>query len=160
MRAAHSARTHLTERPVVAYALLLGAVALTLSPLLRGGKDEFPLSSYPMFSNPKDEAAVVDQAVLVFADRSERIVTPGQLGTDEVLQAEAILTRAVRGGKTTSARLCELVAARVASAPPDGPRPTTVEIRTVTYDSATYLHDPAAPPKKRVLRARCSVASP
>jgi len=160
MRAAHPARAHLTERPAVAYALLFAAVALTLSPLARGGKDDFPLSSYPMFSNPKDATAVVDHAVLVFVDGSERVVEPRQLGTDEVLQAETILTRAVRGGKKASTKLCELIAERIATTPPDGPRPTAVEIRTVTYDSAEYLRDPTAPPKKRVLRARCAVGVP
>ncbi|HTJ85247.1 MAG TPA: hypothetical protein VL400_26200 [Polyangiaceae bacterium] len=151
---------HCTDRPVVAYAILAAAVLLVLSPLARGMKDDFPLSSYPMFSTPKDEKAVVDHAVVVSEDGRERILSPKELGTDEVLQAETVLIAAVRGGKKSTAAFCASIAKRLAASPPPGSPPKSVEIRTVTYDSGTYLRDDDAPPEKNVVRARCPVKAP
>jgi hypothetical protein len=152
---------HFTEHAGAAYGVLLVAVLATLSPLARGGKDDFPLSSYPMFSTAKDARAVVDQAVLVRTDGTEKILAPRDLGTDEVLQAEAILGAAVRGGKKASRALCETVAARLAARGEAGQAPMrAVEIRTVTYDSGTYLADPSLPPMKSVVRARCEAKAP
>ena len=112
-----------------------------------------------MFSTAKDPRATVDQAVLLRPDGTEKILSPRDLGTDEVLQAEAVLGAAVRGGRKSSRALCDTIAARLAAK--DGAASIrAIEIRTVTYDSGAYLADASQPPSKLVVRARCEAKAP
>ncbi len=147
---------HFTDRPWLAYVLFVGTAALVAYPSIpKDQRDDFPLSPYGMFSDPKDEFTTITQAVAVPEVGTERAVPPRMLGTDEVLQARATLAKASRT-KGASSALCEKVAARVA-ADGDFAWARRVEIRTVTYESISYFQDPPMPPVKRRVHARCEV---
>jgi len=137
---------------------LTAAVAVGVaSPALSSApKDGFPLSSYPMFSTNKDPSTTVDQAVGIDAQGTAQPLPPRALGTDEVLQARATLSRAVRGGKAQSAALCAAIAERIAK---DERHAGTerVEIRTVSYDSLDWFVRGERSPKAQRKHASCAV---
>lgn len=137
---------------------LLGALALVVvSPALaKPPKDGFPLSTYPMFSTNKDPKTSVDQAVAVSGGSGVTVLGPGFVGTDEVLQARATISRAVRGGAPAAKALCEEIASRVARDDAlDGA--TQVEIRNVTHDSVAYFAGGDRQPASVRVHARCSI---
>lgn len=134
-----------------AIAVGIGSPALSSAP-----KDGFPLSSYPMFSTNKDPSTTVDQAVGIDAQGAAEPLPPRALGTDEVLQARATISRAVRGGKAQSAALCKAVAERIAG---DASFASVrrVEIRTVSYDSLDWFVRGERKPKSQRTHAKCAV---
>jgi len=148
--------THFTDRRWVQYVLLVGVSLAVLSPAFaRQPKDDFPLSPYEMFAEKKDENTTVTQAVAILPDGREEVLPPRLFGTDEVLQARAMLARAARGNKQSANELC----ASLATAAAREARWQTlkeVQIRTVTFESIKYFEDPAAPPLKKRLHARCA----
>ena len=136
----------------VFFALLAGVV---VSPALaENPKDDYPLSTYPMFSSKKDRQTTVDQLVVKVKEGEEVILGPRYVGTDEVLQARATISRAVRGGAQTSSELCKQVAGRVAGKVAGA---TEVELRTVTFDAIAYFAEDARRPERTIPRARCAV---
>lgn len=144
-------------RAAAEIALLLLAVAAVAWPLISPPKqDDFPLSPYLMFADNKDTTTTVVQAVATLPDGQERILGPRFLGTDEVLQARAILMKAKRDGKRAQMELCWRLAQGVARdaslASAEG-----VELRTVTYDSLLYFATDAPSPLKKTSHAHCAV---
>jgi len=108
-------RTELAGR-VLAYALGLGMPAAVLSPLFSGAPDSFPLSTYPMFAQPRGQPSL-DSVVALMADGGEERLPPPLIGTKEVLQAKVLIQRSVEAGPEAMAGLCQDVAARAAAAP-------------------------------------------
>lgn len=146
-----------TERRAAGFALFVVSALIVLSPALRRTRprDDFPISPYGMFADPKDENTRVTHAVAILAGRAERIVPPRLLATDEVLQSARTLELAARS-KASASKLCDQIASRVASEPSwDGAE--RIEVRTVTYASLPYFDDPSAPPVKKRVHARCRV---
>jgi hypothetical protein len=135
-----------------AVAVGVGSPAMSSAP-----KDGFPLSSYPMFSTNKDPSTTVDQAVGIDAQGSAEPLPPRALGTDEVLQARATISRAVRGGKAQSAALCKAVAERIAN-DSSFAGALGVEIRTVSYDSLDWFVRGERKPKAQRTHASCEIA--
>ncbi|NUP13270.1 MAG: hypothetical protein HOW73_45095 [Polyangiaceae bacterium] len=149
-------RTHFTEHRTAAYLLFVIFAALELYPLaMKGEKDDFPLSPYGMFAENKDESTTITQAVAIADGAPDRPIPPRFLGTDEVLQAKATLANAARK-KPSAIALCERIASRIA-VDAEWASAANVEIRTVTYESIRYFDDPAAPPSKKRVHARCPV---
>lgn len=147
------------DRGGPAYAWLVsGALLLmVLSPLCRPpGADSFPWSSYPMFGHGLASARTTVHHMIAFdAAGGRRVVPPALVANDEVLQAEATLHRAARGGKQTSLELCRQVAARLA----DDPAWTDivrVELRSERYDAIAYFEGATDPIRPGRLRARCT----
>ncbi len=138
----------------VHYALVAALAGVVVSPALaKAPKDGFPLSTYPMFATKKDTKTTLEQAVA--AGTGEPIpLGPRYLGTDEVLQARATLSRAVRGGRQQE--LCAEVAARAARGPELGGA-THVVIRTVSHDSLRYFVDGDQRPVVLRTHARCEI---
>src|SRR6476620_1973554 len=99
-----------------AYLLGLGMPAAVLVPFLSGAGDSFPLSTYPMFAQPRGELTLYSMVALNADGHAERLPPP-LLGTKEVLQAKVLIQRSVDGGPDTMAQLCSDAAARVAAAP-------------------------------------------
>ena len=115
-------------------------VGATLAPLVRDPNrgDSFPLSTYPMFASRRPVVTTLDFAYGVTAAGERRTLSPRMLGTREVLQAAAILDRAVDGGPKALVPLCEAIAMRVAAAPQFADI-ATIRIVEGTYDAVEYL---------------------
>src|SRR5688500_13501502 len=92
---------------------LFGAVLViaVLPPLVRSG-DDFPISTYPMFSGTREREATITHAIGVDADGSRAVLPPRVVTNDEVVQAFETLRKAVRDGGGASAELCRYVASR------------------------------------------------
>ena len=127
--------------------------ALVVAPLFRQPPtDSFPLSTYPMFSDPID--ALVDVGTVVGrAAGGERIVlSPTEIGgTDEVILAGATVDEAIRGGRVAVESLCASVADRI------DPATTIAELEVVTerYDAIAYFAGDTQPIDV-VVHARCT----
>jgi hypothetical protein len=128
------------DRRGYAYAVIGLVFAAVISPVLTSEpKDAFPLSTYPMFAFPQGRSAFFGQALGVKHDGTRFILPPKYFGTDEVMQAEVKLLRAVREGGETADALCADLRDRLAE---DGRDDVSkVVIRTVTVDSIDYLAD-------------------
>lgn len=133
------------------------AVAV-VSPLWRSPRaDSFPLSTYPMFSAPR-ERVHLDVAQIVDRDGALRPVPAHLLGSDEVLQSAATLADAVRRGEGAAARLCQRVAGEVAGEASlrDAVR---IEIARQLWEPVSALVGAREPLERRVL-TRCAVPRP
>jgi hypothetical protein len=141
--------------------LAFGAVtAVVLSPTLGPvQKDDFPLSPFAMFADDKDSKTTITQAVGVRADKTEQILGPATLGTDEVLQAKETLARVPRSPKKAQQEFCRDFAAKLAK-DGDFDALAQIEVRTVTYETLAYFADPAAPPIRKTVHVRCGVTRP
>lgn len=130
------ARTEVAQR-LCAYLLGLGLPAAVLAPLLSGASDSFPLSTYPMFAQPRGELTLYSMVALGGDGHEERL-PPALLGTKEVLQAKVLIQRSVDGGSDSMAQLCSDVAARVAAAP-DFSTARALAIVQRRYDPIAYF---------------------
>ena len=134
----------------------LGLSLAILSPLWRSPpRDSFPLSSYPMFATPREQAGL-DLAQTVSQGGVLHPVPPRLLGGDEVLQAAATVAQAVRSGEAGAARLCRELAAAMAH-DPDGRDVVRVEIAHQRWDPVATLAEGLGPLERRVV-ASCPVA--
>jgi hypothetical protein len=142
--------------------LVSGALMLMmLSPLARPpGADSFPWSSYPMFGRGLPSARTTVHHLVAFdAAGQRRVVPPALVANDEVLQAEATLADAVRGGRKATAALCLQVAARVAEDPAWAPF-VRLELISERYDAIAYFAGDTAPISPPKTRARCKLVRP
>ncbi len=124
-----------------AFALIvsLALIGATLSPLLRRPEDDgFPLSTYPMFAWPRPRELTMSYPLGVTAAGGRRYLSPVLVGSVEVLQARAIVARAVARGDAAIRQLCETIARRVAASPAH-PDVTAIRIVTGTHDAIDFL---------------------
>ena len=128
-------------------------VLLLLWPLVHG-RDGFPLSTYPMFSSPRDTHAKIAHVVGRSADGSAAPLRPALLGTAEIMQASQIARNAAKNGQR-AADLCARVAARVGASDDDA-NIVSIEVRTDEFDAIAYWNGVRKPTKSNV-HARCSV---
>ena len=135
-------RTEAAQR-FCAYVLGLGMPGAVLAPLLSGTSDSFPLSTYPMFAQPRGELTLYSMVALAGDGHEERLPPP-LLGTKEVLQAKVLIQRSVDGGAETMAQLCSDAAARAAAAP-DFSTARAVAIVQRRYDPIAYFVESPAP---------------
>lgn len=119
-------------------ALILGA---TLEPVLRDPWDDgFPMSTYPMFSGGKPTpSTTLRYAISIDGAGERRHVPPEMVANAEVLQARAVISRAIQGGKGPAGDLCRQIAARVAGAGAEWRGFTEVRLVTGTFDAVEYL---------------------
>ena len=132
--------------------VLIGA---TLFPLTRNPSDDsFPLSTYPMFAWKRPTRMSMSYPVGETASGERRYLVPRIIGSGEVLQARAIVERAVAKGGTELAQLCQRIAATVARAPRFA---DVVRIRVMsgTHESIDYLVEGKL--GVEVERTRCEV---
>lgn len=119
----------------VASVVLIGA---TLSPLVRDpGDDGFPLSTYPMFAWKRPTQLTMAYPV-GDTPTGRRYLTPRIIGSGEVLQARAIVERAVATGGREPKLLCERIAANVAKLPAYADV-TRIRILSGTHESIDFL---------------------
>lgn len=121
----------------VVSAVLIGVVAYPFS--WEPYEDSFPLSSYPMFSRRLPTPQVkISYALGIEPDGSRHHLEPELVANEEVLQARAVLSRAVGAGKGEASKLCSKIAGRVAGR--GGLRDvTTVRVVTGTHDAVEFL---------------------
>ena len=139
------------------YAVGVGASLLVLSPLLPGVKDSFPLSTYPMFARARGELTLQTLSG-VRSDGSELPLGPEIVGSDEVLQAKALIADSVARGRAGLAPLCESSATRVASEPALG-EVERVEIVQKRFDPLAYFVVSPSPLERNLLWS-CAVRRP
>ncbi len=144
-------------RPVAVLLTALVALAV-LSPALLARGDDFPLSPFPMFSRAVAPVGGIDTVVgLTAAGHTVRLPPEIAAGTDEVIVAGSVVTRAVAEGPGALARLCGAAASRLASDPsPLHAEVVRVEIRSETYDAIAWFKGHRSPLSVEV-RAGCRV---
>ena len=125
-------------------------VAAVLSPLWRSPeRDSFPLSTYPMFARPLVGEADLDVAVGLDAGGGRRALSPEAIaGTDEVVQAGAVVDRAIAAGREDE--LCRQVAQRVTD-------PAVVAVVVLTDRIEVLGAAEGEPPVATTVHARCEV---
>jgi len=131
-------------------ATLVGAV---LWPLQKAKpKDDFPLSTYPMFSRKRPSEVSIDHVVAVAGERQEAL-PPDLVASGEVLQAKATITQKLRRGRRGAEELCRQVAERMA-ADEDYAWADRIEVRSDRYLVLGYFSGARKPIWSRV-HARC-----
>jgi hypothetical protein len=139
----------------VAIAISVALVGATLSALLRDPLDDgFPLSTYPMFAQPRTTRYTEDYALGVDRKGVTSPLPVKTSGSSEVLQAAAIYEDAVHGGGKQLGPLCNAVALRVA-ADPDLDDVVAVRIVEGTHDVLALLGDGTRGPER--MRWGCAV---
>ncbi len=100
-------------RRAFAYTVSLTLVGAVLWPLQQTKpKDDFPLSTYPMFSRKRPTELSIDHVVAVAGTR-QQAVPPHLVASGEVLQAKATITQKLRRGRRGAEELCRHVADRL-----------------------------------------------
>ncbi len=141
---------------VLAAVASIALIGVTLSPLLRNPRDDgFPLSTYPMFASKRPTTLTFHYALGEGRAGERVILTPGLVGTGEVLQAMRVIDTAVSRGRLEIAKLCDAVARRVAD-DSDFAHVANVRIVTGTHESLSYLEHGKV--GRELERLRCVVS--
>lgn len=135
----------------VASVVSVAAIVVVLSPAWVE-RDSYPLSTYPMFSYPRERTAVVDTAV-GYDPAGQRVrLTPTIIaGGSEVIHAAVTVSTAIAQGDTDA--LCREMAARARSRRPPLVR---IEVVSETHDVVTYFEGDKTPTAV-VVHASCEV---
>jgi hypothetical protein len=126
----------------VAVALVVAAPAVWPDP-----DDDFPISTYPMFTAERGEVVDLDTAVLVDEAGTHRLSPEAVGGTDEIVSAAVTVSRAIAEGPVALALLCAEVAERVEGA-------GEVRIVTERHDAVDLLRE-GAPALAVTVHERC-----
>jgi hypothetical protein len=139
--------------PAVLFSAAL--LALTLAPaaahLGADIEDSFPFSTYPMFSQPRNETYRVSYAVAVAADGAQTRLSYRLAGAGGFNQVRRQIRRAARDGRADV--LCTEIADRLAAR---GTGAVGVAVLTGRFDLRGYFRD-APEPVETEVHARCTV---
>ena len=117
--------------------MTFGIGLVVLAPaLLPDPSDDFPISTYPMFTIERGEVVDLDTAVLVDDDGRHRLSPEAVGGSDQIVTAAITVSQAISDGAAATALLCAEIAERV-----DGPG--AIEIVTERHDAVDLLRDGA-----------------
>jgi hypothetical protein len=138
----------------IAFTWGLGVVLTAASPLLRDPlADDFPLSTFPMFAVPVEQAMFYS-AEGVRGDGSRVQLPPELIANGAAMQAVETMRNAHAQGSRALRQLCERVAARAGQTPAlDLQR---VELVSARYDPVAYFVVSAEPIEREVLR-KCQI---
>lgn len=125
------------------------AVAMPLS--WSPDRDSFPPSTYPMFSGSRSAEADIPHAIAVTGDGERRVLPPGAVLNDEVIQAFETLRQAIADGPGATLALCRRIAARAGH-----PGDASVQIVTDRYHAVRYFEG-AEEPLRSTVHASCQV---
>jgi len=106
--------------------------------VLPDAADDFPISTYPMFTTERGEVVDIDTAVRVDDAGRHRLSPELVGGTSEIVSAAVTVSRAIAEGAAALARLCGEIADRV-------DEPGSIEIVTERHDAVALLQDGAQP---------------
>jgi len=144
----------MTRARVWSYGLGAALIVAVLLPLAGDPRDDdFPFSTYPMFSGRQSPEATIAHAVVIDANGERSALPPVAVANDEVIQAFETLRQAVRQGPDATARLCAHAADWYAGGH-EGP--ARVEIVSDTYDAVAYF-DGDKQPLATEVHASCEV---
>ena len=144
----------MTFARVWSYGLGAALIVAVLLPLVGDPRDDdFPFSTYPMFSGRQSSEATIAHAVVIDANGERSALPPVAVANDEVIQAFETLRQAVRQGPDATARLCAHAADWYAGGH-EGP--ARVEIVSDTYDAVAYF-DGDKQPLATEVHASCEV---
>lgn len=128
-------------------------VGAALEPLVRSPRDDgFPLSTYPMFAEPRDPRVTMSYAYGVTADGERRTLSTDAFGTREVMQAFATLQFAASRGPWAALHLCGDIALRVR-----GTDLAEIRVVTATFDAVAYFTEDRRTGDDELEHARCQV---
>ncbi len=128
--------------------IAVAVVAVVAAPaVLPDPADDFPLSTYPMFTAERGRVVEVATAVVVRDGQRERLSPEEVGGTDEIVSAAVTVGDAVAAGPAAVAALCADIAARVRG-------PGEIEVVTERHDAVALLRD-EAPPLAVTVHGRC-----
>lgn len=143
---------------LVVSAVMIVAVALPGVRLLAAGRDApdgFPLSTYPMFTRDPGPVVDVPTVVGVSADGEIDRLSPRVIaGTDQVIQANEGVRRAVRQGGPAVRALCREAAGRV-----DTTNVATVAVVIERHDAIAWAAGNREPLDRRTI-AECAAGEP
>ncbi len=140
---------------VLAFGVLTVAMLWPLT--FAAGTDSFPFSSFPMFARAR--SPILESVSLHGVMSSgERVRLPPGLaaGSPEVLQARALINRAVTTSGQAMEALCDDALARSQRA--WSPAPVAVQVRYERFDAPAYYRGQRAPLKERLLH--CCASEP
>lgn len=141
--------------PALVSIALLGAV---ISAVLRDPLDDgFPISTYPMFAQPRGTRLELAYGLGAARDGRTRTLPFEVVGTGEALQAAAIYDDAVAGGSKRLPRLCTSIAATLAHDAAFADL-ETVQIVAGTHDVIALLVHGTRGPER--VRWSCPVVRP
>jgi hypothetical protein len=119
-------------------------------------QDEYPLSTYPMFSYDRDRTFELITAVARGEDGFERPVPPRLVASAEAMHAQKALMKAVQRGRAKA--MCREMAARVAHDAQASGLGSSEEVAIVerTVDVLDYLAGDPRPARTKLI-ARCPI---
>ena len=126
----------------VAVGLVVVAPAVLPDP-----EDDFPISTYPMFTIERGEVVDLDTAVLVDHDGRHRLSPQVVGGTSEPVSASVAVTRAIQEGPVSLELLCQDIADRV-------DEPGEIQVVTERHDAVDLLQHGGEPLEVRI-HERC-----
>ncbi len=129
----------------MAVGLVVAAPALLPDP-----EDDFPISTYPMFTTERGEVVDLDTAVLVDGDGRHRLSPEVVGGTSEIVSASVTVSRAIAEGPVALDLLCGEIAERVDDA-------GEVQIVTERHDAVDLLQD-GGDPLRTTVHERCEAS--
>lgn len=132
----------------------IAVMAAVAAPMVYG-KDDFPLSNYPMFSRKRDPVAKVYHVVGFSSVGNHRPLPPKAVGTDEIMQAWQTVKLAVRRRPHGARDLCKEVA-QYASTHEEYDDLLRIEVRVDWFDTQAYWQGNRKPVRTKVA-ARCPV---
>ena len=133
-------KTLLKERSIWAVPIAAIVLLATLWPLAwsSADDDDFPLSTYPMFSRSAGTEVAIPHVVWFDSEGNRSVVDRGDLGAGEVMQAFESLRIIVRSDDEAQT-FCVDVAGRVSDAAVE------VQVVTDTFDAVEYFADNRIP---------------
>jgi hypothetical protein len=140
-----------------AYLVGLGVVVAAALPALRPASDDaYPFSTYPMFTDRRD------RVVLGIVERIDekgraRGVSPALVGSNNVMQAHAMVERALHRGPDAARALCEAIAARIVERE-RGKKRVRVRVVRGQFEPVAYFVSAAEPIRREVV-AECSAGA-
>lgn len=118
-------------------------------------RDGFPLSTYPMFSTPRDDVAELSSVVGIDTSGAQRWLDPRLInGTREVVEAAAVVDAEIGAGEAP--RLCAAVAERVRQRGGDVADLDHLEVVSFSFDAVGWFGG-RREPLTRDVHASCPV---
>jgi hypothetical protein len=118
-------------------------------------RDSFPLSTYPMFSFPRQRAETLSSVVVQTpAGEILRLSSPLISGGSETTLASVTVINAINGGQDKTDELCREVAGRLAGS--EDHASGEVLVVTERWDVVEYLQG-GRTPEKRTVHTTCPV---
>ena len=135
---------------LLSYLIGITTACAVAAPAILFGRDDFPLSTYPMFSYRRSTIFEIPRALGVRKDGTRVYISPEAVANDEVLQAASAIKRAIRRGPSAALALCQRIIGRLRSRS----ELIAVELATARFDAVRYFGGDQQPLATRV-HARC-----